>query len=108
MNSIGEKGYMWRFYGFTKLHLWGCHIVGGTLVAFGAGMLVVAALLSGELPDSTFQRLMLSSIACFVGAAAVACGSIFTLLYFAGRAHLRHSENELLRQDADANSDQHR
>jgi hypothetical protein len=66
------------------MHLWGCHIVGGLLMAAGSGVLVSAVMLWSLLSDSTFTRLLLISISCFAGAGAVAVSSIFTLAYFRG------------------------
>jgi hypothetical protein len=84
-----QKGYMWKFYGYTKLHLWGCHIVGGILASCGAALLTASVILWNEIGDSSFQRLLLISISCFAGATAVATGSIFSLIYFRGLNQLK-------------------
>ncbi len=89
MATSEHKGYLWNFYGYTKLHLWGCHIVSGILAACGSGLLVGSAMLWIRLPDAVFHRLVMLSIACFAGATAVAAGSIFALVYFLGRDLLR-------------------
>ena len=92
MNSPEFKGYMWKCYGFTKLHLWGCHIVASVFGVCGAGLLVTTALLWPELSDSSFQRLILLSIACLVGSGSIAVCSVFTLIYFGGLKLFQHME----------------
>ena len=84
MRPAERKGYLWNFYGYTKLHLWGCYLTGTIFSFFGAALLVVPAILWTELSDRIFLRLILLSIACFAAATAVAAGSVFTLIYFRG------------------------
>jgi hypothetical protein len=82
--TLERKGYLWKFHGYTKLHLWGCYLTGGFLAASGSALLVVAALMWSELPDRIFVRLLLLSISCFTASTAVAAGSVFTLVFFSG------------------------
>lgn len=76
------KGYLWRLYGYTKLHLWGCHLTCSVLSFFGTVPLASAILRWDSLPDPVFTRLLLLSIALFTTATAVAAGSVFTLVFF--------------------------
>ena len=79
-----RAGFLWKYYGFTKTHLWGAFITGSMLFAAGGGLLVWCVVDWNNLSDSMFLRLVLLSIACFAGATAIAAASIFTLTYFAG------------------------
>jgi hypothetical protein len=91
MTPPERKGYLWNFYGYTKLHLWGCHLTGGFLGFFGSMLLMFSVAAWGVLPDRIFVRLLLLSIACFTGATAVAAGSVFSLVFFRGCAQPQSS-----------------
>lgn len=84
-----RKGYLWNYYGFTKLHLWGAHIVGGGLAGVGAGLLVFAGLdaMDHGMGPRVAHLLAFSGIA-FLGSIAVFLGSMLSLLFFLGADRL--------------------
>lgn len=90
MKNILADGYLWKFYGFTRLHIWGLHIVVGYLLCgTGVGLLGFAAVASPFLSETIFWRLVGVSSALFLAAIATILGSIFTLLFYSGAAKLK-------------------
>jgi hypothetical protein len=85
---IPKRGFMWRTWGFTRLHIWGLNVVGGIIIGVGAGAATLATLGVLELPDNLFWRLAAIAACASLLCIAMALGSIFGLLFYSGSARL--------------------
>lgn len=82
---IKRKGYLWNYYGFTKLHFWGVHIVGGLFALAGSILLVEAGFQAWEGVSNRQIYLMLAfSGISFLTCITIAVASMFSLLFFFG------------------------
>lgn len=80
-----QQGYLWNYYGFTRLHLWGVHIVSGALAATGAFTFVLALLRLPVRGSAPLVELLLKiSAVAFLGCMATVATSVLSLLFFRG------------------------
>lgn len=86
---IKRAGYLWSYYGFTRLHMWGVHIVGGGLVGVGAGLLTLALFwhVDKGSPEQIWLLLAFAGV-MFLGCIVVLLASILSLLFFFGASRL--------------------
>ena len=90
-----RKGYLWHYYGFTRLHLWGVHIVSGAFGAIGAGVLFFAlSRLMEDAPAAHVTLLLTISGIAFLGCIATVAASMLALLFFWGAHQLHLLEEE--------------
>jgi hypothetical protein len=94
---IKRRGYLWNYYGFTKLHFWGVHIVGGLFALVGSILLVEAAFqaFDGVSNRQVYLLLAFSGIS-FLTCIAITAASMFSLLFFYGANKLEANKLELL------------
>lgn len=84
-----RQGYLWNYYGFTRLHLWGVHVVSSGFAAVGTFFLGFAIFrMSGGAPSSQTLMLLAFSGVAFLGCIATVAGSILSLLFFRGAHHM--------------------
>ena len=84
-----RAGYLWNYYGFTKLHIWGVHIVGGGLAGIGSGALTIAILRAFDHGTTQQVGLLLAFAGvAFLGCIAVVLASILSLMFFSGAQKL--------------------
>lgn len=88
-----RKGYLWNFYGYTQLHLWGVHVVSSMFAMVGTIFLILAIskLVDGAPVPRVVAHLTCAGIA-FLGCIAVVAASILSLLFFWGAHQLQLPE----------------
>ncbi|WAC18900.1 hypothetical protein OVA24_16840 [Luteolibacter sp. SL250] len=84
-----RQGYLWNYFGFTRLHLWGVHIVSAGLAAAGTFFMCISVLKMWEgAPTPETLVLLACSGAAFLGCIATVAASILALLFFWGAHHM--------------------
>lgn len=80
-----RQGYLWNYFGFTRLHLWGVHIVSAAFAGVGTFIFCFAILgMLDDAPSSKTLVLLKCSGIAFLGCIATVAASILALLFFLG------------------------
>ena len=84
-----RQGYLWNYFGFTRLHLWGVHIVSAAFAGVGTFIFCFAILgMLDDAPSSKTLVLLKCSGIAFLGCIATVAASILALLFFWGAHHM--------------------